>query len=197
VSRKLPRWEDTAAVARRVRDELELETMEFEFHPLGKIPGVVPPMSDAKFAAKEQQAVTAVKENGDLRPLLDMIEPWPFMVWPVMDRTPHWVNPDVSRLSPATWALVCDLLSGKLKLPPQLGRPQMDKAVRRRINRRLDDAADNVDSIVCVLTRLYPTKRETHIKSKAIDIAAKWHDADRKLLADRVPPSKRDRRTTS
>jgi hypothetical protein len=183
-------------VAQRVAEEIDIAAMEFEFRTSGfEPPSLVPPppMSDSQFAAKEQRAVAAVKKNGDLKPLLDMIEP---RTW--IDGTPYKVNPVVSRLSPATWALVCDLLSGRLKPPRRLGRRPMDKDVRRRINRQLDDAADYVDLIVPFLKRLWPKRQEQDIKSKAIDIAVKQHEIkDRVLLANRVVPSKRDRRTTS
>jgi hypothetical protein len=189
--RRLPRWSDESAISKLVAEEIEQAELEeerlFYSHYAPQIPGV--PVSWIN-AGIERDAVAAAL-RGDIAELAGLLNP------------EHPYNklrkiPIRSRLSPETWRLVVQFLTGERnlrsgRLKGERGRPQMSSEERRAAS-PVHDAADEVLSIKIILHQLYPDQDRGQINDRAIAIAARRGGTAPSTLSKYLNRPRRDRR---
>jgi hypothetical protein len=144
----------------------------------------------------EKDAVEAAL-RGDVEPLANLLRPAGMPEWGIPDK----VNSNVAKLSPATWELIVELLTGRRN--PKTGKlkgergPRKKSAEERRSWNPIHDAEDYVAPIAAILSRLYPDKRRAEIKSRASEIAARWRGAQLHALKKHLRRGPGDRRRVS
>jgi hypothetical protein len=193
---RLPRWQDEAAVSKRVRDTMADYRAEIEMLDAVSPPGhtaypdipeqlkAMRTLMDAElqrgWLPEGERAAVAAALRGDIQPLVDLIAPEPdpdglFANPPCY--MPGEVNPMVATLSPATWNLICEFLTGQRnprtgRCKGERGRPKMTAEARRK-QTPTHDAADEFLVIRDILRRLYPEQSAGDIRDRAEEIAKK------------------------
>jgi hypothetical protein len=173
-----PQWTNEPAVARLVNEKLEEIELEEERRVRDRYGDVVAgtTMRDMEedivegADGGEQRAVAAAR-RGDLEPLARLLRPISILDFGVEDD----LNPAIKRLSPATWTLISEFLTGERnirtgRLKGEPGRPKMSREARRARN-PVHDAADEVDMIVGILRQFYPWQEREQVRERAAEIA--------------------------
>jgi hypothetical protein len=189
--RRLPRWSDERAVARLVDEEIEQAELEeerlFYTHYAPQLPGV--PESQINVGIERDAVAAALRGNiAELASLLDPEHPYNKLR----------KIPIRSCLSPATWQLIVQFLTGERsrrsgQLKGERGRPPMS-AEERRTTSPVHDAADEVSAIRHILGRLYSEQDHGQINDRAISIAAQRRGIATRTLAKYLSRPKKDRR---
>ena len=187
---RLPRWSDEKAVAKKVADEIEDGRSEIEFlwanypngnFPNGKFPlpkhlwplnGLIQDEWARGWPIDDEEGAVAAALRGDTEPLAELLRP---RVNPPEFELPDEVNPAIKTLSPATWSIIADLVTGKLnprtgRGKGQPGRPRMSREERRARN-PIHDAADEFLVIKSILRHHYPRQSVAQINLRAEKIA--------------------------
>jgi hypothetical protein len=208
-----PPWSDVDAVRRRVRDRIEELRLEVDRLAWTTHTGL--PDDDAgddcwavhALVMKEiyqdwpqgtDEAVAAeAAECGDLEPLANLLRPLGGML---EFGIPDEVNPAIEKLSPETWMIIVQFLTGQrnLKTGKLKGKrgPRKKKEEERRRDNPVHNAADFVPAVTAILQRLYPTKGKAEIKRRAIEVAAWLEYPTRPAMLERHlrrPPGDRRR----
>jgi hypothetical protein len=116
-----------------------------------------------------EEAAVAAALRGDLSLLVNMLAPHP-------GGPEDMVNPAIQYVSPATWAIVCEFLTGERNLKTgrmrgEPGKPKMS-GDQRRADNPVHRAADEVPIVAAVLKEAYPDKPERMIAMRAAEVAA-------------------------
>jgi hypothetical protein len=182
---RLPRWSDEKAVAKKVADEIEEGRSEIEFlwanYPNGKFPlpkhlwalnELIQDEWARGWPIDDEEGAVAAALRGDTEPLAELLRP---RVNPPEFKIPDAVNSAIKTLSPATWSIIADLLTGKLnprtgRGKGQPGRPRMSREERRARN-PVHDAADEFLVIKSILRHQYPRQSVAQINLRAEKIA--------------------------
>ena len=211
-TRRVPRWSDRAAVAQFVADEmedlrLEVDRISWTYTGPGELPDDTPDdvvamaclvrLENRRYwsSIEGEEAAVAAALRGDLSLLVRMLAPHPYP--PGANPREH-VNANIKYLSHATWAIVCQLLSGERNLKTgrmkgESGRPKMSGDQRRAIN-PVHRAADEVPVVAAVLKEAYPDKPEPVIAKRAAEVAAALNGARVETLVKHLSRSQRDPR---
>ena len=181
----LPRWSDEKAVAKMVADEIEEGRLEIErlgtIYPSGMYPlpkhlralqGLIEAGWSRGGPIDDEEGAVAAALRGDTKPLAELLRP---RVSPPEFELPDEVNPAIKTLSPATWSIIADLVTGKLnprtgRGKGQPGRPRMSREERRARN-PVHDAADEFLVIKSILRHHYPRQSVAQINLRAEKIA--------------------------
>jgi len=179
---RIPRWTDEDAIAKLV-DEIiaegrsEIERLDWTYPPGGKYPDELKAIANLVYAEiyrdgwpPTEQAAVAAAMRRDLEPLADMLRPIANL-----RGLPYKPNPAIKSLSPDTWALIVEFLTGQRNLRTgrrkgEPGRPKMS-AEERRARTPTHNAADEFSVIVDILQRLYPEQSAGQIRDRAEEIA--------------------------
>jgi hypothetical protein len=166
--RRLPRWSDESAVARLVDEEIERAELEeerlFYTHYAPQLPGV----PESRINASIERNAVAAAFRGDIAELAGLLDPeHPY--------NKHRKVPIRSRLSPETWQIIIQFLTGARslrsgRLKGERGRPKLSADERRAMN-PVHDAADEFYAIKNILKRLYPKQPSDQIEYRAERIA--------------------------
>jgi hypothetical protein len=202
---RLPKWSDKKAVAKRVADEIEEGRLEIErlwtIYPHGRfsLPRQLLALEELMEAegargwpiGDEKGAVEAAR-RGDMEPLANLLRP---LVSPPEFEIPDEVNPKIKYLSPATWSIIADFLTGALnprtgRVKGRPGRPKLSEEERRAKN-RVHDAADEFAVIRDMLRYLYPERC-----SAEINLSAEYIAQDRARIKTSVLNLRKRRRKT-
>jgi hypothetical protein len=209
---RLPKWIDEAAVADLVAAEMEKLRSDVESlawttntglpgpdagEDLRAIYDLMTAESSRGWPVKGEKDAVEAALRGDVEPLANLLRPAGMPEWGIPDK----VNSNVAKLSPATWELIVELLTGRRN--PKTGKlkgergPRKKSAEERRSWNPIHDAEDYVAPIAAILSRLYPDKRRAEIKSRASEIAARWRGAQLHALKKHLRRGPRDRRRVS
>jgi hypothetical protein len=142
----------------------------------------------------EERAVEAAL-RGDMEPLVDLILPTIHL--PLSSRRLE-VNPNIRTLSPDTWVLIAEFLTGKRNLrtgkPKGMsGRKRLSEQERRGIS-HTHDADDEIDVIAAILTKHYPDKTVREVAKRAKEMAAMRHHIGVETLIKYRGRPQKDRR---
>jgi hypothetical protein len=198
-----PRWTDEKAVAEFVAKEIAQDELN-ELYRLEKykVRDIKLPKGwrDAPMRVSvaqrrwvgEQEAVEAAM-RGDVEPLANLLRPFAGVFG-----LPDEVNPAIKQLSPATWAIIVQFLTGERKLRTGRlgggpGRPTMSLE-ERRAESPVHDAAEEVDAIRAILRRSYPDQHSRQIRERAMEIAAQRKGVELDTLVNYLKRPKKDRR---
>jgi hypothetical protein len=138
-----------------------------------------------------EEAAVAAALRGDLSLLVEMFAPYP-------GRPEDTVNSAIKHVSPATWTIVCQFLTGKRNLKTghmrgEPGRAKMSGDQRRAVN-PVHRAADEVPVVAAVLKEAYPDKPKPVIAKRAAEVAAGRNGARVETLVKHLSRSQRDPR---
>jgi hypothetical protein len=210
--RLAPPWRDQDAV--RAFVSAEIDELRLEIERLETIyPGHLPKLSedldemhnlvtaeanrawrkiDEAMGQDERAAVEAAL-RGDLEPLANSLRPFAGILG-----FPDEVNPAIKKLSPETWLIIAQFLTGARnlktgKLKGERGPREKSEDDRRRGN-PVHDAADLVPVVTAILRRLYPTKGRLEVKRRAIEVAARLRGAQTAPLKKHLSRGRDDRR---
>jgi hypothetical protein len=142
--------------------------------------------------SREEEAVERAL-RGDLNMLADLIRP---------EYLPPELNiSDDPELSPPTWEIVAQFLTGERnlktgRLKGEPGRPRMSSEERRNIN-PVNRAADEARIIIAILKRHYPRRSRSEIEDRAAKIAADRNGARYETLLRHLERAARDPRRIS
>jgi hypothetical protein len=196
-SRRPPRWTDEDAVVKFVEEKLEEAELEEErlsnthyrlqFEEGYKEGWIKPfpmpsfsnrPLTEAnQIKAAEQWAVDDAM-GGGVRRLAELIAPVTNA-----DATPT-INPAIQHLSPATFALIVEFLTGKRKLETGRmsraggggpGRPPMTPEERRAAN-PIHDAAEEFPHVKAILKQHWPEQNSERIEHRTETILQKRYE---------------------
>jgi hypothetical protein len=167
----LPRWENERSVAAFVAvqlDELRSEIDRLAWTRPWFVPTEPPDLVAmaalvtmenrmvVNLPEKEEQAVTAAL-RGDLKLLVDLIRAWHH---PPEFHLRDEINPAVKNLSPDTWEIIAQFLTGERNLQTGRRRGEPGRPVQSVEQRRADNpvhrAADEARVIIAILKRHYP-----------------------------------------
>jgi hypothetical protein len=180
-----PRWSDKKAVAKRVADEIEEGRLEIErlwtIYPDGRFSlpvhlKTLEELIQAEWARgwpiDDEKGAVEAAHRGDIEPLANLLRP---LVSPPEFEIPDAVNPNIKYLSPATWSIIADFLTGALnprtgRVRGRPGRPKLSEEERRAKN-RVHDAADEFAVIRDILRYVYPERSSAEINLRAEEIA--------------------------
>jgi hypothetical protein len=200
----LPRWDDEAAVAKLVDDEmreLRSEVDRLAWTTSGHAPegpedlvevwNLAQAEASRGWPPEGERAAVAAAARGDVRPLADLLRPLHHLGF-----LPDEVNPAIKNLSPATWSLVVQFLTGERNLRTgrnrgEPGRPKMTAEERRAAN-PVHDAAEEVPAIAAILRKLYPSRAKSALLERAVEIAARRKRVRRDTLARYLGRSRKD-----
>ncbi|MBR0703137.1 hypothetical protein JQ599_24765 [Bradyrhizobium diazoefficiens] len=182
---RLPAWRDQDAVADWAWAELEEAWSEAErqhaMRRWDQVPGV--PVSEVCRQIEQQAAARATR--GDFGPLADLLRPdHPMNASSVGTRLRD-------RLSPATWSLIADRLTGTFKA--KAGRPPMTSE-ERRASSPVHDAAEDVAAIEAILKRAYPKQSSGQVRGCALLSVGRRYGIEVETLAKYVGRPAGDRR---
>lgn len=211
-TRSVPRWSNRAAVAQFVADEMddlriEVDRISWTYTGPGDMPddasddvlamGCLVRLENTRYwsAIEGEEAAVAAALRGDLSLLVNMLAPYPY---PPGADPRELVNSKIKYLSHATWAIVCQFLTGERNLKTgrmkgEPGRPRMSGDQRRAIN-PVHVAADEVPVVAAVLKKAYPDRPEPVIARRAAEVAARRNGARVETLVKHLSRSQRDPR---
>lgn len=221
--RRLPRWIDEAAVADLVA--AEMEELRSEVERLNAIhPGPLPPLSkdleavaglmyaeaNRGWPVEGQKEAVAAALRGDVAPLADLLRPDATILdmlesnfIDVKTLSPSELRTFARRLcvrtlSPSTWSLIAQFLTGERslrtgRLRGEPGRPTMSLE-ERRAESPVHDAAEELDAIRAILRRLYRDQDSSQIRDRAMEIAAQRNGVKLDTLVNYLKRPRKDRR---
>jgi hypothetical protein len=200
---KPPRWDDKERVTAFVATVLEGLKEGF----IGSFSGSVSKYLDAldrecsnecykDWPKQRERAVVEAAKRGDLDGLVDMLRPLESGA----------VSPDIQSITPATWTLVTEFLTGKRLRNGKLrgvrdprtgklkrgGRPPMSKT-ERRSRTPVHVAAMEFPAIKDILKQWYPKQKKAAIRERAVAITAERNHIKVETLKDYCERSKKDR----
>jgi hypothetical protein len=146
---------------------------------------------------REREAIGAAL-RGDLEPLVDLIRP---LHHPPEFHFPDAINPAVKHLSPDTWEIVAQFLTGERNLKTGRRRGEPGRPVQSVEQRRADNpvhrAADEFRVIFIILKRHFPNRSRNEIEYRGAKIAAERNGARHETLLRHLARSARDPRRIS
>jgi hypothetical protein len=183
---KLPRWKDETGLVAFVNQaiiDLLNDPEDISKYGLKQWPFEDRGIGIVTWEMLESEAVDAA-EGGNYAPLAKLFDP------------KHPLNhPDIkppicASLTPKTYALVFDILSGRKK---PAHRPKLTDIERRAIN-PIHDAADEVPVVERMLHTWYPDQTANEIYNRTLYVVAHRHQVRPETLAAHLKRSRGDRR---
>jgi hypothetical protein len=181
MANQIPQWRDEAGILRLVKEELAAAKVEderlFQERFGFTIPGVSiefeKSMEEDDIEDFAERSAVAAAKTGNIKPLVALLEP----IREPMPGMADEVSDSIRRLSPDTWALVAEFLSGKRslkngRLKGEAGRPKMTEENRRE-QFKVNAAGDMYPAIQEILARHYPDVSKKLRTERAAKLAEK------------------------